>query len=73
VLSSVVNGWGSVEPSLFVLAQAGVNTALAVPIAVVALPKKERVVMAQFTKKPAVAGFLDGQAGSAGAAKNAIG
>jgi hypothetical protein len=43
-----------------VLAQAGVNEALAVPVAVVALPKKERVVMAQLAKDPAVARFLDG-------------
>jgi hypothetical protein len=55
-----------------VLSQAGVNEALAVPVAVVALPKKERVVMAQFAKYPAVAGFLDGQAGSVGAAKNTV-
>ena len=55
------------------LAQAGVNEALAVPVAVAALPKKERVVMAQLAKDPAVAGFLDGKAGSVGPAKNAIG
>ena len=55
------------------LAQAGVNEALAVPVAVAALPKKERVVMTQFAKDPAVPGFLDRQAGSVGAANNAIG
>jgi hypothetical protein len=37
------------------------------------LPKKERVVMTQFAKDPAVPGFLDRQTGSAGVTKNAIG
>lgn len=54
------------------LAQAGVNTALAVPIAVAVLPEKEGIGMANFANNPAMTRFLDGQANAMRAAEDAI-